>query len=182
MKFWENAFWAPRWSRTSPAGPPGQPGWLALPGWSLGRLAGQAGVLAGQERPQKEECRPQPAGLPGCLPFCLPVRLAGWLQQIWLSVCLSVGLSIWCLSDSLSPCPSVCLSVGLPACLPIRPSVRPSVRVSVCLPACLSPGQPGWPCLAGIPPGPGAAATRIPPPRSYHRRWVMWYSTFQFNF
>ena len=174
MKFWENAFWAPRWSRTSPAGPPGRPGWLALPGWSLGRLAGQAGVLAGQERPQKEECRPQPAGLPGCLPFCLPVRLAGWLQQIWLSVCLSVGLSIWCLSDSLSPCPSVCLSVGLPACLSAHPSVRPSVRVSVCLPACLSPGQPGWPCLAGIPPGPGAAATRNPPPHSYHRRWVIW--------
>ena len=43
------------WSRTSPAGPPGRPGWLALPGWPLGRLAGQAGVLAGQERPQKEE-------------------------------------------------------------------------------------------------------------------------------
>ena len=44
-----NAFWAPRWSRTSLAGPPGQPGWLALPGWPVGCLAGQAGVLAGQE-------------------------------------------------------------------------------------------------------------------------------------
>ena len=48
-------FGASIWSRTSPAGPPGRPGWLALPGWPLGRLAGQAGVLAGQERPQQEE-------------------------------------------------------------------------------------------------------------------------------
>ena len=36
----------------------------------------------------------------------------------------------------------------------------------------------GWPCLAGRwavwLARPGAAATRIPPPRSYHRRWVMW--------
>ncbi len=45
----KNAFWAPRWSRTSPAGPPGQPGWLALPGWPVASLAGQAGVMAGQE-------------------------------------------------------------------------------------------------------------------------------------
>ena len=49
LKFWENAFGAPSWSRTSPAGPPGQPGWLALPGWPVGCLAGQAGVLAGQQ-------------------------------------------------------------------------------------------------------------------------------------
>ncbi len=86
MKFWENAFWTPRWSRTSPAGPPGRPGWLALPGWPVGRLAGQAGVLAGQEWPQKEECRPQPASLPGCLP----------------SVGLSVCFSICCLSVPMS--------------------------------------------------------------------------------
>ena len=73
-------FWASIWSRTSPAGPPGRPGWLALPGWPLGRLAGQAGVLAGQERPQKEECRPQPAGLAVCLPVRLATRLATCLS------------------------------------------------------------------------------------------------------
>ena len=34
----KNAFWAPRWSRTSPAGPPGQPGRLSLPVRPVGCL------------------------------------------------------------------------------------------------------------------------------------------------
>ncbi len=50
-EFRGNVFWAPKWSHTSLAGPPSQPGWLALPGWLVGCLAGPAGIPPGQERP-----------------------------------------------------------------------------------------------------------------------------------
>ena len=75
--------------------------------------------------------------------------------------CTCRSKSAMCMCMCMCMCLCMCMCM---CCLSAHPSVRPSVRVSVCLPACLSPGQPGWPCLAGVPPGPGAAATRLPPP------------------
>ena len=67
-------FWAPGWSRTSSAGPPGQPGWLALSGWPVASLAGQAGVMAGQEWPPGGRMPP---------PRSYHRRWVMWYKQGW---------------------------------------------------------------------------------------------------
>ena len=99
--------------RLGPQVLPDEPGWLTLPGWPVGCLAGQAGVLAGQEGSAlSRACRER-------IPQC---QYPSWKRM---------GLGLGRLGRAWGPSPDQSVCNPQPR-VPVRLSVRPSVCQSVC--------------------------------------------------